>query len=116
MVKNIGVSNRLATFHPKSIRTHAAPIIRANVESLIDGFVDERAADMRTRFANRLSILTIAAILGLPAQDESRIRDWYNAFAAALANFLGDPAVRQRGLQAAREFREYAFCVIQNNG
>ncbi len=105
-------SGSVATFHPKAICKHAGTVIRANVHALIDGFIRERAADLRTRFANRLSILTIAAILGFPAKDENCIRDWYNAFAGALANFLGDPEIRRCGLNAARELRDYTMPLL----
>lgn len=105
-------SGSVATFHPKAICEHAGTVIRANVHALIDGFIRERAADLRTRFANRLSILTIAAILGFPAKDENRIRDWYNAFAGALANFLGDPEIRRCGLNAAHELRDYTMPLL----
>jgi cytochrome P450 len=46
----------------------------------------------------------IAADFVMPSQLADRIAGWYDDFAAALANFTGDPEVRERGKRAARAF------------
>lgn len=66
-----------------------------------------RTADLRSQLARPLAWRSICGVLGLPAEDGDRLLAWYDAFAAALANFGGDPGVRRAGKAAAREFRAY---------
>ncbi len=64
-------------------------------------------ADLRSQLARPLAWRSICGVLGLPETDGARLLAWYDAFAAALQNFEGDPAVRSAGKVAAQEFRDY---------
>ncbi len=68
---------------------------------------EHRAADLRARVARPLSVRSICRVLGLPERDSPRLLAWYDDFAKALENFTGDPKVRERGKDAAREFGTY---------
>ena len=93
--------------------------LRTSVEDVVRRLLDrieergasaqagDRAADLRAQLARPLSWRSICGVLGLPEADGDRFLAWYDAFAAALANFEGDPATRHAGKTAAEEFRCY---------
>jgi cytochrome P450 len=95
------------SFASRSIRQEWQGPIEETCADLIDGFSDRGESDLLPDFASRLSVLTVAMILGLPADDESRLRSWYDSFARALADFSDDPEVREPALEAAEKFRTY---------
>ena len=56
--------------------------------------------------ATPLAVASALRVLGLPEGLTDAITGWYDDFAAALANFRGDPDVRSRGRAAAAAFGE----------
>jgi cytochrome P450 len=92
-------------FHPRALQTSCAPFIRGAAHSLIDHFSTDGHADLVTAFSDPLALATVTRVLNLPPDPQIRI--WYNAFAAALSNFTRDPGTRERGLAAAREFKDF---------
>lgn len=99
-------------FTSVSVRDLFSEIIASKANSLIDSFPGDESVDLRSAFASSLSVHTVATALGFPEQDQDNIREWYDHFAASLANFSHDADVRLRGLQAAEEFRSHAFELI----
>lgn len=97
-------------FSASAVRSKLEMQIRAHVDHLLDGFKARRRAEMRSAFASRLPILTMLSMFGLPQARETEVRDWYDSFEAALANFEWNSAVRE---SARRNVQ--AFCrMIQN--
>jgi cytochrome P450 len=45
--------------------------------------------------------------LGLPRSEETRLREWYDSFEHALANFAGDPDVQQAAHKNVAEFHAW---------
>ncbi|MEZ5924770.1 MAG: cytochrome P450 [Hyphomicrobiaceae bacterium] len=99
-------------FLPAAIRAHLEPIIRSEAERLIGGFADDREVELRHAFASRLPILVMLALFGLPAEDETRFRHWYDAFEAALANTAWIEDVRQSGKRAVSAFHAHMQSAI----
>ncbi|MEK7793321.1 MAG: cytochrome P450 [Candidatus Hydrogenedentota bacterium] len=95
-------------FRPAAVLETFGPEIETRAHALIEGLDARGEAELRTEFAGRLAVQVVALALGLPAEDELRIRAWYNDFAAALANFEWRSDVREQGRRSAREFCEYA--------
>jgi cytochrome P450 len=91
-------------FTPVFIHEHLEPAIGAAAAELVKGFENEGCADLRTVFASRLPIQVMLLLCGLPAQAEMQMRRWYDSFEAALANFSGDPGIRDRARQSVAEF------------
>ena len=129
-IRDIFGSHMLTTDGERQIRCKRrfiGPFRRSNLErnllgtvrAVLDGLMEEledgrrRAADLRARLARPLSVRSICRVLGLPERDGARLLTWYDDFAAALENFIGDPEVRRRGKVSAREFSEYVTPFLQ---
>jgi cytochrome P450 len=95
-----------APFTARAVREQAGPAIEAIVARLLDQVSASRGADLRAAFAAPLALETVAVVLGIPVRYYPAIRDWYDAFAASLANFTWDPALRRRGHEAVAGFRQ----------
>jgi cytochrome P450 len=91
-------------FTPAFIREHLEPAIAAAAAELVKGFENEGSADLRAVFASRLPIQVMLLLCGLPIQAETQMRGWYDSFEAALANFTGDPTIRQGARGSVAEF------------
>ena len=102
-----------AVFWPKTVRETLAARIRERVARLVDDFSSRGEVELREAFASRLAVEVVALALGIPPEDAGTIRGWYERFAEALANFSGDPGVRQRGLDTADLFRDYLRPHVQ---
>ena len=92
-------------FTTRAVRDQAGPIVEAIVARLLDRVTGAGQADLRASLAAPLALETVAVVLGIPEQYHPAIRDWYDAFAASLANFTWDPAIRARGHEAVAAFR-----------
>jgi cytochrome P450 len=92
-------------FLPKAVHASCSALVEANAHSLIDQIAGSTSADIVKAFSDPLAIATVTGVLGLPV--DRRIRTWYDAIAAALANFRRDRATRERGQAAALEFKSF---------
>lgn len=102
----------VATFAPRTIRERAAATIDRLVNMLIDDFIGQGQADIKTAFADKLAVLTVADALGLPITDYAQFRQWYFDYAEGLGNFTHDAAIAQRAQQAKLAFHEYVMCYL----
>lgn len=75
--------------------------ITATADELIDRFVERGAADLAAEFAFQLPTVVIAEIMGVPAGDQARFRDW----TVALLD-VNDPA---GAVAAVKAFRAYCL-------
>lgn len=92
-------------FGRRTLEEEAAARIRERAGALVERLRPAGEADIRPGLASPLAILSVASLLGLPETEHGRLREWYDAFAAALANFQREPGVRRRGREAARACR-----------
>ena len=92
-------------FTTRAVRDQAGPVVTAIVSRLLDDVARKGGADLRASLAAPLALETVAVVLGIPERYHPAIRDWYDAFAASLANFTWDPELRRRGHEAVAEFR-----------
>lgn len=97
-------------FTPQMIRDTMERQIRQHVDSLIDGFEELKAVEMRAAFATRLPVLTMLSLFGLSLAEEAQLRKWYDSFEKALSNFTWDEDIRSVGKQNAAHF----LALIQN--
>lgn len=91
-------------FTPNFIRTHLEPSIGACAARLVRGFAERGEVELREAFASRLPIQVMLMLCGLPAEDEMRMRRWYDSFEAALANFTNDATIRENARRSVGEF------------
>ncbi len=102
-------------FMPAAIRGALEPKIRAEAKRLIDGFATAHEVELRAAFAGRLPILVMLDLFGLPAEDETAFRGWYDAFERALANTAWDEAIRQDGKDAVARFHTHMQSAIDRH-
>ena len=101
-------------FTPAFIRVHLETAIAAAAAALIDELEQHGQADVRSGFASRLPIQVILLVCGLPAQAEPQMRRWYDSFEAALANFTGDPQIRESARHSVAEFHALLDAAIDS--
>lgn len=82
-------------FAPSCIRARFESAIAEAAGRLIEQFKHKKAVELRSAFAGRLPIQTILIVCGLPPSVEVQMRQWYDSFEHALANFIGDSTVRE---------------------
>jgi len=93
-----------ARFTPLAVRAHLEAAIHAAAATLIEGFASRGMIDLRPAFAARLPIQVMLMLCGISAEAETEMRRWYDSFEAALANFSGDPQVREAARRSVAEF------------
>jgi cytochrome P450 len=81
---------------PQALRVSTTTAIAQRVDQLISGFIGGGRVELRSAFAARLPVLTMLDIFGLPEDMEPDLREWYDAFEAALANHAADARIRAR--------------------
>jgi len=96
----------LHAFRADTLAREMGPWVEARVAVLLDGYFDAGSGDLIADVATPLAVDSALHVLGLPLRLADQISEWFEAFAAALANFSGDQAVRDRGKAAARAFDE----------
>ncbi len=94
-----------APFNARSVREHGVPLTEAKVTELVEAVASRREIELRAALTSELAVYLVATVLGVPRELHAPIREWYDAFAAALANFSWDPTIRARGHAAVQEFR-----------
>jgi cytochrome P450 len=99
-------------FNARAVREHGVPLTVRKVNELVDAFADRSIVDLRPALTNELAVYMVATVLGIPRALHGTIRHWYDAFAAALANFTWDPAVRARGHAAVAAFRDAVLPIV----
>ncbi len=104
-----------SSFTPASIRQLMDDAIRIHVNELIDGFANDGNVELRSAFASRLPILSMLSLFGLPAKDEHILRQWYDSFEAALANFTWDADIRHAAHHNVRKFHHYMQAHIDEH-
>jgi cytochrome P450 len=75
--------------------------------ALADALATRPQPDLRHDFASRLPIQTMLHAFGMSPGAEGDLRLWYDAFERALANFGGDPAVRERASGCLAQFHDF---------
>jgi cytochrome P450 len=88
-----------------SLRNALEDAIARHVDALIDEFQGQGRVELRSAFAARLPILTMLSLFGIPFAREAAVREWYDSFEAALANFEWHDEVRRTAQHNVAAFR-----------
>lgn len=91
-------------FNRRAVDTDAAAIVRRRVAQYVGGLSNEEF-DVRERVAGPLALAVVADVIGIPESMHGTIREWYNAFAAALATHDAASPARRAGRNSAEAFR-----------
>ena len=103
-------------FMPSGLRKHLEAAIAQAAATLVKGFADKGAAELRQGFAARLPVQTMLLALELPLAHEQDVRRWFDIFERSLANFAGDAELAAGGREAALAFDAFlATRLIGNN-
>ena len=106
----------LHAFRADTLETDMRPWVRRRTEALVTAAPDDTAFDLIGRIASPLAVDSALRVLGLPLDLREAMAEWYGAFAHALANFTGDPDVRDRGHAAAAAFAETVVPLLTTLG
>ncbi len=104
----------MGPFRPRSLEKEMRPWVAAEVCRLVDGMVKGTTAELRLELAKPIALHTVMELLGFPQDDASEMHGWYDRFAASLANFSGDPSVREQGHEAAQAFRRRVESLLDD--
>jgi cytochrome P450 len=87
----------------------AAEESRVLVDHIVGGAIKRLGrmadAELRSAFAAPIALETIARVIGLPEVLDDQLRQWYDVFADALANYERAPETRTRAHAAVLAFR-----------
>ena len=97
-------------FTPRSVAA-LAPRIEKIVEELLDEVEGEERVDLIDSFAFPLPIIVIAEMLGVPAEDLDRFKDWSNDIVLSLEPILTREQ-RDRFRRSEQELYEYFEGII----
>lgn len=105
----------LPPFHVSRLATNSVPKLRAEAERLVEAMVANEvgSAELGAAVARPLALHSVMSVLGLPLEEMARVNEWYAAFASALANFRGDPAIRAAGKDAAGAFNRALDPILE---
>jgi cytochrome P450 len=91
-------------FRARSLRASVGDAIQQTVDTLLEQVEHSSPVDLRP-LASELAVRTVTDVLGVLVDDATRVRRWYDDFAAGLANVGGDPAVFERARATADRVR-----------
>jgi cytochrome P450 len=114
MLQSDGPSHdRMRRLTAQAFKRHAieayAPAIRRQVETLFKAHAGSGSMEFVHEFASPLPVLIISEILGIPADDQTQIKEWCDAFSIVALNFysrITDDQLRA-GRDAVEAFTDY---------
>lgn len=96
-------------FTPQYVKQRLEPRIAAAAYQLIDAFTGSAEVELRSAFASRLPVQTILLTFDMPLSDEPLMREWYDSFEHALANFTWDESIRQEARTHLSSFNDHVL-------
>lgn len=100
-------------FLPRALRRSVPAMVERITNRLIDTFIEAGEVDLAWEFSDKLSLYTVTSVLGLPVEDFACFRGWYDDFAVALGNFLGNTEIRKRGHTAFSGFSAFVASHLE---
>ena len=92
-----------------------ADSIQRRVRSLLEAGLRNGEMDFMWDFAVPLPVLVISEIVGIPAADRERVKQWCDDFALVATNFYANISSEQlqRGLHSTMAFRSYLAAQVE---
>ncbi len=98
-------------FTPKRVEN-----LRAKIQAITDGLLDavepDGQMDLIADFAATLPVVVIAELLGVPEEDQGKLRPW-SADIVAMYELNHTPETARRAVQAATEFSDYLIALAR---
>ena len=98
-------------FTPRAVR-ELAPRIQGLVDELLDAVAGKSRIDLISDFAFPLPVIVIAEMLGVPAEDRARFREWSDDIALSVNPLLNSGQI-ERVQQATEELFDYFEGIIE---
>ena len=98
-------------FTPRAVR-ELGPRIQELVDELLDAVAGKGRIDLISDFAFPLPVIVIAEMLGVPAQDRARFREWSDDIALSVNPLLNSEQI-ERVQQATEELFDYFEGIIE---
>ncbi len=98
-------------FTPRAVR-ELGPRIQELVDELLDAVAGKGRIDLISDFAFPLPVIVIAEMLGVPAQDRGRFREWSDDIALSVNPLLNSEQI-ERVQQATEELFDYFEGIIE---
>ncbi len=98
-------------FTPRAV-SELGPRIQRIVDELLDAVADKDRFDLIGDFAFPLPVIVIAEMLGVPAQDRERFKDWSNDVALSIEPILDDEQIG-RAQRSTAELFEYFEGILE---
>jgi len=89
-----------------AVRERFAPLVRTEVDALIDGFEADGRAELRRSFAGPLAASVVAQLLGLEAASTSAMLGWYDAIVASVTGVAAGKPPTEAGAAAFESLRD----------
>lgn len=89
------------------------PRIAALAHQLVDGFKDQGAIDLLPAFAEKIPVIVIAELLGVPTAMSDRMLAWSHAM-VAMYQYNRDRATEDRAVAATLEFSAFIRDTIEH--
>jgi pulcherriminic acid synthase len=100
------------SFRERSLQERFAGLITEVIDERIGAVASRGEADLVADVVVHLPVRIMAGLLGLPADDRERFREWYTALIRGALNLGGDPAVAAAGNRARDELDAYLRPLI----
>ena len=98
-------------FTPRAVR-ELGPRIQDLVDELLESVAGKSRIDLISDFAFPLPVIVIAEMLGVPAQDRARFREWSDDIALSVNPLLNSEQI-ERVQQATEELFDYFEGIIE---
>ena len=98
-------------FTPRAVR-ELGPRIQGLVDELLDAVAGKSRIDLISDFAFPLPVIVIAEMLGVPAEDRARFREWSDDIALSVNPLLNSGQI-ERVQQATEELFDYFEGIIE---
>lgn len=83
------------TLRPRNVEASAPAIIERIANGLIDGFVADGEADLKTAYCEPLAASSLAEVIGLHGLNAPTLQRWFHELATGTSNYEGDPVKQQ---------------------
>jgi pulcherriminic acid synthase len=100
------------SFREGSIRERFSGLITGAIDELIGAVASRGEADLIGDVVVHLPVRIMAGLLGLPAHDRDRFREWYTALIRGALNLTGDPIVAVAATTARDQLDTYLRPLI----
>jgi len=103
----------ITSFFAGEQRERIKRILERNARELVAGWVGEGHVELVQQFCAPFAVMSFLDVLDLPREDLALFLSWYRRLVAAFADMTNDAQIRQGGIDAGREMRDYLDPIVR---